>query len=182
MRSNKILSLAIQGDLVSAWAFAKNTLAEDSGNTGAAGFAFQVAAMDSVERDPMAIVPLDLLDDHNVRIHHINYLHQKGAPNSWWALTAETLERFPEHGNSIRMAGEALVDEALSGNVVERLGPVRDDRQTKLSKGAELLQRHWDEVRHFEHAAEPDWCMVGYNLVTAYRALGDLEQAKRIAD
>lgn len=70
----------------------------------------------------------------------------------------------------------------LSGNVVERLGPVRDDRQTKLSKGAELLQRHWDEVRHFEHAAEPDWCMVGYNLVTAYRALGDLEQAKRIAD
>ncbi|MFT9113391.1 MAG: tetratricopeptide repeat protein [Acetobacter malorum] len=182
MRSNKILSLAIQGDLVSAWAFAKNTLAEDSGNTGAAGFAFQVAAMDSVERDPMAIVPLDLLDDHNVRIHHINYLRQKGAPNSWWALAAETLERFPEHGSSIRMAGEALVDEALSGNVVERLGPVRDDRQTKLSKGAELLQRHWDEVRHFEHAAEPDWCMVGYNLVTAYRALGDLEQAKRIAD
>ncbi|WP_310888979.1 tetratricopeptide repeat protein [Gluconacetobacter dulcium] len=182
MRANRILSLAIQGDLAAAWTFAEDILAEDAGNAGAAGLAFLVAAMDSVERDPMAIVSPDLLDDHNVRIHRINYLRQKGAPGSWWALAAETLERFPEDGNSIRMAGDALVDEALSGDVVERLGPVRDDRRTKLREGAKLLQRHWEEVRHFEHAADPDWCMVGYNLVTAYRALGDLDQAKHIAD
>lgn len=181
-RANRILSLAIRGDLAGAWTLAEEILAEDASNVGAAGLAFQVAAMDIVERDPMAIVSPDLLDDHNVRIHRINYLRQKGAPRSWWALAAETLERFPQEGNSIRMAGDALVDEALSGDVVERLGRVPDDRRIKLREGSELLQRHWDEVRHFEHAAEPDWCMVGYNLVTAYRALGDLEQAKRIAD
>lgn len=181
-RANKILSLVIQGDFAGAWTLSEDILAEDAGNAGAAGLAFQVAAMDSVERDPMAIVPQDLLDDHNVRIHRINYLRQKGAPGSWWALAAETLERFPEHGSSIRMAGDALVDEVLSGGVIERFAPVRDDRWTQLRKGAELLQRHWDEVRHFEHAAEADWCMVGNNLVTAYRALGDFEQAKRIAD
>ncbi|MCP1203725.1 PIN domain-containing protein [Acetobacter oryzoeni] len=181
-RANRILSLTIQGDLAGAWTFAEDTLAEDASNVGAAGLAFQVAAMDSVERDPMAIVSPDLLDDHNVRIHRINYLRQKGTPGSWWTLAAETLERFPQDGNSIRMAGDALVDEALSGDVVERLGRVPVDRRIKLREGSELLQRHWDEVRHFEHAAEPDWCMVGYNLVTAYRALGDLEQAKRIAD
>ncbi|WP_019086277.1 tetratricopeptide repeat protein [Komagataeibacter europaeus] len=181
-RANRILSLAIRGDLAGAWTLAEDILAEDAGNAGAAGLAFQVAAMDSVERDPMAIVPPELLDDHNVRIHRINYLREKGTPDSWWALAAETLERFPQDGNSIRMAGDALVDEALSGDVVERLGRVPDDRRTKLREGAELLQRHWKEVRHFEHAAEPSWCMVGYNLITAYRVLGDLDQAKRIAD
>ncbi|KXV23581.1 hypothetical protein AD942_01020 [Gluconobacter japonicus] len=181
MRANRILSLIIQGDLTGAWTFAEDTLAEDASNVGAAGLAFQVAAVDSVERDPMAMVSPDLLDDHNVRIHRINYLRQKGAAGSWWALAAETLERFPQDGNSIQMAGDALVDEALSGDVVERLGFVRNDQRTKLREGAELLQRRWDEVRHFEHATHPTWCMVGYNLVTAYRALGDLDQAKLIA-
>ena len=180
-RTNKILSLAIQGDLEGAWAFTAQVLSEDPGNAGAAGLAFQVAAMDSVERDPLAIVPVDLLDDHGVRIHRISYLRQKGSADSWWILAAETLEQFPEDGNSVRMAGDALVDEALAGDIVERLGPVPEERRDKLREGAALLQRHWDEVRHYEQAAEPNWSMVGYNLVTAYRALGDLDQAKRVA-
>jgi len=180
-RANRILSLAIQGDLEGAWAFTVQVLSDDPGNAGAAGLAFQVAAMDSVERDPLVIVPAGLLDDHGVRIHRISYLRQKGAADSWWALAAETLERFPEDGNSVRMAGDALVDEALAGDIVERLGPVPEGRRTKLREGAALLQRHWDEVRHYEQAAEPNWSMVGYNLVTAYRALGELDQAKRVA-
>lgn len=180
-RANKILSLAIQGDLEEAWAFTVQVLSEDPGNAGAAGLAFQVAAMDSVERDLLAIVPFDLLDDHGVRIHRISYLRQKGSADSWWALAAETLERFPEDGNSVRMAGDALVDEALADDIVERLGPVPEERREKLREGAALLQRHWDDVRHYEQAAEPNWSMVGYNLVTAYRALGDLDQAKRVA-
>lgn len=180
-RTNKILSLAIQGDLAGAWTFAKDILTEDAGNAGAAALAFEIAAMDSVWRDPMAIVPPDLLNDHIVRIHRINYLRQKSTPNNWWALAAETVKLFPEDSNSIRMAGDALVDEALSIDVIEHLGAVSNGRRTKLREGAELLQRHWDEVRHFEHAAEPSWCVVGYNLVTAYQALGNLEQAKRIA-
>ncbi|AOH85767.1 hypothetical protein AWL63_19255 [Sphingomonas panacis] len=180
-RANRILALAIKGDLAGAWAFAQEVLTEDPGNAGAAALAFQVASMDKVDRDPMAIVPADLLDDHGVRIHQISYLRQKGAPDSWWALAAETLERFPDDGNSVRMAGDALIDEALSGDVVERLGPVPEGRRTKLREGAALLQRHWDEVRHYEQAAEPNWCMVGYNLITAYRALGELQAAKRVA-
>ena len=181
-RANNILALAIQGDMAGAWAFAEDVLREDPTNTGAAGLAFQVAAMDEVSRDPMAIVPVDLLDDHAVRIHRISYLRQKGAADSWWELAAETLTRFPEDSNSVRMAGDALVDEALSGDVIERLGPVPEARRGKLREGAVLLQRHWDEVRHYEHAAEPNWSMVGYNLVTAYRALGDLDQAKLVAE
>lgn len=181
-RANKILALAVQGDIAGAWAFAEGILCEDPTNAGAAGLAFQVAAMDTVSRDPFAIVPTNLLDDHAVRIHRISYLRQKGPADSWWELAAETLARFPEDGNSVRMAGDALVDEALSGDVVERLGPVPETRRGKLREGAALLQRHWDEVRHYEHAAEPNWSMVGYNLVTAYRALGDLDQAKLVAE
>lgn len=181
-RANRILALAIRGDLAGAWAFAEDILREDPTNSGAAGLAFQVASMDTVERDPMGIVPADLLDDHGVRIHRISYLRAKGSTEGWWVLAAETLVRFPDDGNSVRMAGDALVDEALSGDVVERLGPVSEDRRSKLREGAALLQRHWDEVRLYEHAAEPNWSMVGYNLVTAYRALGDLDQAKHIAE
>ena len=118
-----------------------------------------------------------------IELAHIRrvYLRQKGSADSWWILAAETLERFPEDGNSVRMAGDALVDEALAGDIVERLRPVPEERRDKLREGAALLQRHWDEVRHYEQAAEPNWSMVGYNLVTAYRALGDLDQAKRVA-
>lgn len=181
-RANRILALALQGDLTGAWAFAEEILREDPPNASAAGLAFQVAAMDTVCRDPMAIVPADLLDDHAVRIHRISYLRQKGPPNSWWGLAAETLARFPEDGNSVRMAGDALIDEALSGDVIERLGPIPEARLEKLRAGAALLQRHWDEVQHYEHAAEPNWTMVGYNLITTYRALGDLDQAKLVAD
>lgn len=181
-RANRILALAIQGDLTGAWALAEAILRDDPTNAGAAGLAFQVAAMDTVSRDPLAIIPANLLDDHAVRIHRISYLRQKGAPDSWWALAAETLVRFPEDGSSVRMAGDALVDEALSGDVIERLGRVQEARRGKLREGAALLQRHWDEIRHYEHAAEPNWSMVGYNLITAYRALGNLDSAKLVAD
>ena len=182
VRANRVLSLAIQGKLDEAWDFVTQVLADDPTNTGAASLAFQVAAMASTELDPMAIVPAELLDDHAVRIHRISYLRHKGASDGWWALAAETLDRFPEDGSSVRMAGDALIDEALSGDVVDRLGPLPDPRREKLERGAALLQRHWDEVRQHENAAESNWTMVGYNLVTAYRALGDLDQAKRIAD
>ncbi|OAJ69143.1 PIN domain-containing protein [Gluconobacter cerinus] len=181
-RANRILSLTLQGDLAGAWTLAQDILTEEPDNVGAAGLVFHVAALDNFEQNPLAIVPPGLLDDHNVRIHHINYLRQKGAADSWWSLAAETLERFPEEGNSLRMAGDALIGEAISDDAMERFGSVRGDRRTKLTRGAELLQLHWDEIRHFEHAAHPDLCMVGYNLITAYRALGYLDQAKRIAD
>lgn len=182
VRANYILALALQGDVDGAWRFAVHLLADDPENMGAAGLAFQVAAMSSDALDPMAIVPAGLLDDLNVRIHRISFLRAQGEPGSWWDLAAKTFERFPEDGVAMRMAGDALIDAALSGRRLDRRSSIAGERQAGLSKGATLLQRHWDSVRLFENAAESNWIMVAYNLITAYRALGDLDQARIVAD
>lgn len=178
VRANNILALTMQGDLPGAWAFAEEVLREDPSNAGAAGLAFQVASSSSDPLDPLVIVPDGLLDDLNVRIHRISYLRAKGAADIWWQLAAETLERYPEDGNAKRLAGDALVDEALSGRALERRGVLGEDRLTKLRDGAALLQQHWDTVRLYENAAEPNWIMVAFNLITAYRGLGDLKSAQ----
>ncbi len=182
VRANYILALTLQGDLSGAWAFAEQVLREDPANAGAAGLAFQVASATGDPLDPLAIVPENLLDELNVRLHQISYLRAKGAPNSWWQLAAETFDRYPDDGTAMRMAGEALIDEALSGKALERRRALEGDRCAKLKGGAALLQRHWDIVRLYENAAEPIWIIVAYNLITAYRALGDLDSAQEISN
>lgn len=181
-RANYVMALALSGDVAGAFDFATTVLAEDPANSGAAGLAFQVAAMAEGNLDPFAIVPAALLDDLHVRIHKMSYLRVKGAPDSWWALAAETYARFPEDPTAMRMAGDALVDAALSDHAIERAARLADDRHAKLVAGAALLQTHWDTIRHYENAAVSSWIIVAYNLVTAYRALGDLDLAQRTAD
>lgn len=181
-RANNILSLTLRGDLNSAWAFAVDVLTADPSNSGAAAMAFEVAAMSDQRHDPIAIVPDNLLDDLNVRIHRVSYLRHKCAAGSWWQLAAETFERFPENGVAMWMAADALIDAALSNRAFEK-GPVLSaDLQAKLAQGAALMQRHWNVVRHYENAGQSSWIIVGMNLITAYRALGDLASAQQVGD
>ena len=182
VRANNILALLLKGELSEAWAFAVEVLRDDPTNSGAAGLAFQAAAMSSEVHDPMTIVPDALLDDLAVRVHRIGYLREKAAPCSWWKLAAETLERFPDDDNAMRMAGDALVDEALSAHVLEQTGALTEARRSKLQEGAVLLQRLWDVVRLYENATETNWIMVAYNLITAHRALGDLDSAQAVSE
>jgi tetratricopeptide (TPR) repeat protein len=181
-RANYVMALALSGDVVGAFNFAATVLAEDPANSGAAGLAFQVAGMAEGDLDPLAIVPAALLDDLHVRIHQMGYLLAKGASDSWWALAAETYARFPEDQTAMRMAGDALVDAALSDHALERAARLADDRHAKLVAGAALLQNHWETIRHHENAAVSGCIIVAHNLVTAYRALGDIDQAQRIAE
>lgn len=181
-RANNILALLMMGDVEGGWAFAKQVLQEDPSNAGAASLAFQAAMMAKDERDPFEIVPTSLLDDLNVRIQRISYLREKDSGEDWWQLAAETLERFPDEGIAVRMAGDALIDEGLRDNILADRGNLPDERRIKLREGAALLQRHWDDVRHFENAAERNWIMVAFNLITAYRALGDLANARTVSD
>jgi tetratricopeptide (TPR) repeat protein len=182
VRGNYVLALILRGDLEGAWVFAQQVLDEDPANIGAAGLAFQVASMEGSAHDPMTIVPTPMLDDLSVRIYRLSYLRAKHTPDSWWQLAAETLERFPDDGNAIRMAGDALIDEAIAKQHLGRRRLLDEDCRDKLTAGAALLQRHWDEIRHYENATESNWMMVGYNLITAYRALGELDRAKAVVD
>ncbi|WP_454884263.1 PIN domain-containing protein [Sphingomonas oryzagri] len=182
VRGNYILALTLRGDLDGAWHFAEKVLGDDPTNISAAGLAFQVASMPEADHDPMTIVPADLLGDINVRIYLLSYLRAKSAPDSWWQLAAETLDQFPEDGNAIRMAGDALIDEALRNQRLERRRVLGEESRDKLVAGAALLQRHWEDVRLYENATDSNWMMVAYNLITACRALGDLDRAKAVVD
>lgn len=181
-RANNILALALQGKLADAWAFAATVLREDKSNVGAAGLAFQVAAMSDQALDPNAIVPAPLLDELNVRIHQISFMRARGESAIWWELAADTLSRFPDDGNAIRMAGEALIDEALDGGAIESNCYPSKANHEALKSGAVLLQRHWDEVRHYENADDTNLIMVGFNLITAYRMLGSLDAAQVVVE
>lgn len=180
-QANHILALALLGDLDTAWKFAEFVLAADPSNAGAAAMTFQVAALSDDRPDPIALIPTDLLDDLTVRIHHISYLRQKDGSNKWRQLATETLERFPDSGIALRLAAEALIDSALEDRAVERSPALTPDRHMKLKRGAEMLQQHWEVVRFYENASESSWIMVALNLITANRALGDLDAAERVS-
>lgn len=72
------------------------------------------------------------------------HMREKGGPDSWWRLAAETLERFPEDGTAMRMAADALIDAALSNDAVEKIPKLAADQREKLEQGAALLQSHWE--------------------------------------
>lgn len=180
-RANRILAMATTGDLSGAWAFANEVLEEEPDNTGAAAYAFQVAALHGGDLDPMAIVPEASLDELAVRIHRMGFLRTR-EDTDWRGLAAETFERFPDDGVATRFAGEALLESAFDQQVMDPRSNLPTAKRVDLVKGAELTQRHWDEVRRWENAGERDWLIVGLNLLTAYRALNDWDQAGRTAD
>lgn len=182
VKANHILALLLRNEVAAAWSFATQLLKEDPENGGAAALAFQTASMGNGAYDPMVIVPAGLLTELNVRVHRISFMRERGETATWWTLAHETYVNFPDDGAARRMAGDALLDEALHEAALERAGSLAADRVHLMERGIALLQPYWDEVRLYENVIEPTWIMVGYNLVTAYRALGDLDQAKVIAD
>ena len=180
VRANQILALALSGDLPAATAFGNTVMADDPANAGAAALLFQVATMAVQGDDPTDSIPPALLDDKIVRISRITYLRHKGAPGSWWALAAQTYADCPEDPAAVRMAGDALIDEGLAGGVMYRGTAFSPSQLDKIRAGTMLLQANWDEVRHYENAADMAWSMIGCNLLTGYRAIGNLEDASRV--
>lgn len=182
VRANRILALALAGDRTEAVAFAREVISSEPDNSGAAAMLYQVAAFHDVDVDADSIVPEVQRDEKTVRLARLHYLRHKRSPETWRAAALDALAVHPDEGSAMRMAGEALVEQALGDGRILTATALTDANLAKLLEGASLLQRHWDEVREYENAADPTWAVVGCNLITAYRALGDLSAARRTRD
>lgn len=180
-RANRLLALILEGQLDEAVEGSRLLLEEDPGNAIAASYAYQAAAMQDDGIDPDVFVPSELRSDENTAINRLNLLRRRGD-HGWRAAAQNLLTLHPDSALAQRFAAEALLDEAFDERAYD-LPPARSrDRRTRIEQAAELLQRHWDQVRVYENASEDVWAGVGVNLVTAYRSLRRREDARRVAD
>lgn len=175
-KANRILALIFRQQPELAIDEAKAVLLADPSNAAAGAYAYQ-AALSVNGFDPDDFVPSPLLTDENVAINRTNLLRSRDHPT--WRLACRTLfEDHPDSEMAKRFAAEALLDEAYEHRKqLSKLTHV--ERREMLRRGALLLQEHWDVVRQFENADEEPWLSVGINLITAYRALQDVDSAKR---
>ncbi|MDO8379631.1 hypothetical protein [Phenylobacterium sp.] len=176
--ANRILGLALTGDVKAAFELAREILQRDPAAEFVAVYAFHVATLAPQLGDPHDIIPPDLLALPNVRFQRVNYLRSRDDER-WQALAAEALAGEPDDDNAIRMAGEALLDRGLAARKLTRALPTDDDAD--LKKAAELLGEAWARTSDYDNRGQPQITSIGVNLTTAYRALGDMEAAQKTA-
>ncbi len=182
IRGHRVLALALAGDQKGAIAYAKEVLEDNPANAGAAGAAYQVASFDGVDANPDEFVPPELLGEKDVRFSRLFFLRSKGDDKDWWAEASAALVAFPNEVMALRAGGDALVDQAFSEGRILAGTAMTPAARDLLREGAAILQQTWDQVRLYEHAADPAWSIIGCNLLSAYRGLGDKEGAVRTRD
>ncbi len=174
IRVNRLLGLALTGEPDLALEGAREMLAEDPSCEAAASIAYGAAELGAVG-DPDTFVPAEMWPLANVAAARIGALRRR-QNMAWRAAASKAHARWPEEGHLARLAGEAMLEEAIEqrgSDHAAAAGELRD----RIEAAAAMLQRHWDEVRGYENAAEKSWLGVGLNLITAYRLLRDGDRA-----
>jgi tetratricopeptide (TPR) repeat protein len=180
--ANRVFGLIMSGNVTDAVAFAKNALLEDPTNAGVAAFVFQAAAKADEDFDPFDIVPAALLEDENVRLHHLNYARFKLDKAEWRRLARETYQALPSSDTAEQCAAEALLDEAFEERAFE-LHPVPPRAPGSLLREAvRLLDLQWQRVRGFETVGQPVSTAIAVNLANGLRALDEREQAATVIE
>lgn len=178
IKANRLLGFALAGDPNRALEEAARLIAEDPSYEAAASIAYGAAEMGAAG-DPDTFVPRDLWLAESVAPARIGALRRR-ENKAWWVAAAEAHARWPEDSHLARLAGEAILDEAIKQRGEQRTANA-GAFSTRIEVAAGLLQQHWDEVRTYENAAEKSWLGVGLNLITAYRLLRDGERADSVA-
>lgn len=187
IRANRVLGLALAGEPDRALAEARSLLEEDPAWEAVAAMAY-VAAELGAAGDPDEFVSTALWQAEEVAPVRIGMLRRRGG-NSWQEEAAAAHARWPENGPLARVAGEALLEAAIAARAAGSAAAADGDDANaaeagawneRLETAAVLLQRHWDEVRVYEMAADKNWLGVGLNLISAYRLLRDGPAAERV--
>lgn len=176
MRANRVFGLFLTGDRDAAAACAIETLAADPANGMAAAYFYQIAAVADDELRPDDVVPTALWDEEGVRVTRGVYLRQRQDPR-WHDWVRESARALPESMILQRFDAEATLDEIYTRRAFSA-GEGDDADRARLAEATQCLQSIWDEARLQEDAAEDLTTSLAVNLITAYRALRDLDAAE----
>jgi cellulose synthase operon protein C len=179
-KANRVFGLLLTGDLQAAVAYGRATLADDPGNAAAAAFIYQAAAVSDMDIDPDSVITETMRKDENVGVTRTAYLRRHGPPAAWRAWATERFAAHPESLVLRRFAAEAVLDEVYERRAFSPGDKNVDDRRRMVEATAQLRVL-WEEGRKHEDAAEAGITAIAHNLITAYRALRDLENADEVA-
>ena len=180
-RSFRVLALLLRRRHQEAFEAARLLLTEDPSDATAAGYLYQVAALSPVEpADPDDIVPAEVKSDQDVASQRLSWL-RRWRHSEWLPAARSHLAAFPDLQTAKQSAGDAMLEHALKSHASGSADAQAASRPI-LEEGAALLQSHWDEIRSHENAATEAWRSVGLNLVTAYRVLRSLDDARRTSE
>lgn len=178
MRANRIFGLFLTGDRDTAAACAIETLADDPGNAMAAAYFYQIAAVADHDLRPDDIVSQDVWEEEGVRVTRGVYLRQRQDPR-WHDWVRESAQAHPESAILQRFDAEATLDEIYARRAFGAGDGDTGDRD-RLENAARSLRSMWEEARLQEDAAKDLTMSLAVNLITAYRALRDLDAAEAV--
>ncbi|MDP1616675.1 hypothetical protein [Phenylobacterium sp.] len=180
--ANRIFGMMMTGDIAGALDFGQAALVKDPTNAGVAAMLFQVAVKSDEAFEPLDVVPAELLEDKNVRLHRVNHAHFKRPKAEWRRLARETYEALPDSDTAEQWAAEALLDEAFEARGFE-LHPIPPREPCPmLCEAVRLLGRQWDRVRGYENAGQPIYVGLAVNLANGLRAIGELARAQAVIE
>lgn len=180
--ANAMVGLAISGREDEAAALARSALQADGTDAGAAAALLVAAVSADTVGDPVVDIPETLLADKHVALNWINWLRAKGPQKAWREAAWRSAEGFPDDEVLQRFAAEATLDVALAGVGPDGALGLADADFDKTREAAVSLQAVWDRVQSYENAGEDAWTSMACNLVTAWRVLGEMEPARRVAE
>lgn len=178
IRAMNIFGLFLTGDSHAAITAAKATLADDPTNAMAAAHFYQAAALAEPDPQPDENVPKTLWADESVRLTRAIYLRQRGDER-WRSFAHESFDVFPSVVALRRLDAEAWLEEVYERRA---FGPGDEDDSDRrlLEKATQALRSLWDEARLHEDANQEVTISLAANLVTAYRALRELDAAETV--
>lgn len=180
--ANRIFGMVMTGDVAGALAFGQEALLKDPTNAGVAAMLFQAAVKSDGPFDPLDVIPVELLEDNEVRLHRLNHAHFKRPKEEWRGLARETYQALPNNDTAEQWAAEALLDEAFEVRAFE-LHPIPPREPSPLLlEAVRLLDRQWERVRGYETAGQPAYIGIAVNLANGLRALDDQARAQTVIE
>jgi tetratricopeptide (TPR) repeat protein len=176
--ANQALAYLLKGDQSKVIETAKAALIKNPNNAEAACYLVQSSIKDDNVEDPLENVPLEIRQSAPVDLACINF-YQMRNDSRWTAFAKDAGKRHPDNEQLKRFAAEAELETALntSGFLVGQR-PNSEIDKSAVKKAANTLQILWDK-QYASEVPNTD-STLPYNLTQAYRALGEMDLAKKV--
>lgn len=179
-QANRALAYLLKKDFPEVIKVGLEILKNNPANFDAASFVIQACAHDKNISDPLTLLPKEVVDSSQVAISLIHFFRVR-EDRAWKDLARKSLVSYPDNEHIKRAEAEAILDDAIFANMF-LLGQKSDKfiSKSQIEEVVATLQPMWDKEFKSENLGRD--AALPFNLVQAYRALEDKENALKIAE
>ena len=178
--ANKAFGLLLQEDWPSLRAFAKDRLPLYPENATLAACYIHALIYDRAIEAPLAHVPTAVHGTAAVAEAHVRWVMHRGDHGAWWDAASAAYKAHPDIVGLKELYASSLLEQAINAGKTSESQVPTHEKHTRIQEAIGIYEALWAKIRDSSGKLGEEQTSIPFNLMSAYRMLGQSEKAIEI--